>query len=230
VIREQFIEDLEQHDLPQILSNLNRALLILHSPQDETVGIENAAKLFKGAKHPKSFVTLDGADHLLTKKEDSLYAGSLIASWAARYIIRAEDSAPFSEMRVAAQTESDFFTDIKAGQFHLSADSPKRLGGNEMAPSPYDLLMSSLASSTSMTIRHGADEMKRKVSSIKVHLEPRKKEAGGDSENIQLLAINRIIEVRGDLTEQEIKAMASRSPVYRIVKKGLRIETKIILK
>ncbi len=119
VIREQFIEDLEQHDLPQILSNLNRALLVLHSPQDKTVGIDNAAKLFKGAKHPKSFVTLDGADHLLTKKEDSLYAGSLIASWAARYIIRAEDSAPFSEMRVAAQTESDFFTDIKAGQFHL---------------------------------------------------------------------------------------------------------------
>jgi putative redox protein len=209
---------------------LNRALLVLHSPQDQTVGIENAAKLFKGAKHPKSFVTLDGADHLLTQKEDSLYAGSLIASWAARYIIQAEDSAPFSEMRVAAQTESYYFTDIKAGQFNISADRPKRMGGNEMAPSPYDLLMSSLASSTSMTIRYGADDMKREVSSIKVHLEPKKKEQGVNSEKIQLLTINRIIEVKGDLEETEIRTMASRCPVYRIVKKGLRIETEIVKK
>ncbi len=81
-----------------------------------------------------------------------------------------------------------------------------------------------------MTIRYGANDMKREVSSIKVHLEPKKKDTGMDSEKVQLLTISRIIEIRGDLTEQEIKLMASRCPVYRIIKNGLRIETKIILK
>src|SRR5690606_6988373 len=85
-IKEQFLKDLNAKNLDSVVAEFEKALLILHSPQDMTVEIANAEEIYDAARHPKSFVSLDGADHLLTDKKDSLYAGQVIASWALRYI------------------------------------------------------------------------------------------------------------------------------------------------
>lgn len=85
-IRRHFLETLEQDNLAETVRSMRRALLVLHSPIDAVVGIENAAELFGAARHPKSFISLDNADHLLRKSHDAEYAGRLIGAWAAKYI------------------------------------------------------------------------------------------------------------------------------------------------
>ena len=137
-IKQQFVNDLEQQAMPESLSGLRKAVLILHSPLDETVNIENASELFLAAKHPKSFVSLDNADHLLTKEEDARYAGEVIQAWAARFLPEIEESETVADGVVQVRTESGgFFTSIQAGPHHLAADEPVSVGGTNLAPTPY---------------------------------------------------------------------------------------------
>jgi putative redox protein len=130
-IKKQFIEDLQEQDIKAVTDELRKPILILHSPQDNTVSIDNAAKLYSNAIHPKSFVSLDGADHLLSKKEDSQYAGSVIATWARRYVDTTEDDELKTDHHVVAQILNEgYTTELKVGIHSLIADEPKSVGGD----------------------------------------------------------------------------------------------------
>ena len=146
-IKKQFIDDLTHTDLQSRLKQLKKPLLILHSPQDETVGISNAEKIYTHAMHPKSYISLDGADHLLSAKEDSLYVGHMIASWAVRYIDlspKTENLKTDHQVVVRNEAEHNFFSEIMANGHYIMADEPKSVGGTNLAGTPYDLLVAGL--------------------------------------------------------------------------------------
>ena len=172
-LKKQLIEDLQNADLKNKISSLRKALLIMHSPSDNTVGVENAAEIFGAAKHPKSFVSLDNADHLLLDKEDALYAGQLIVSWAKKYlqIKEVEETVPEKVNNVSTRTPSGGFqTEIKVHRHHLLADEPESYGGTDTGPTPYDYLGVALGACTSMTLRMYADRKKWPLESATVEL------------------------------------------------------------
>lgn len=140
-----FLEDLERHDPAKHIGALKKGLLILHSPRDTIVGIDNAAKIFMAAKHPKSFVSLDEADHLLTRHADAAYAAEVLAAWSSRYLEQAP-AEPVPGVRVTEAGQGKFTEDVYAGRHRLRADEPESAGGTDTGPSPYDLLMAALGS------------------------------------------------------------------------------------
>ncbi|MDX1574837.1 MAG: bifunctional alpha/beta hydrolase/OsmC family protein [Kiloniellales bacterium] len=155
-IKKQFLEDIEATRLERAIGELRKALLVFHAPRDTTVGIENAGRIFGAAKHPKSFVSLDDADHLLTRREDASYVAEVLAAWASRYLGLDEDAA----LKAAAGTvvvqeagEGKFAQRVAAGPHHLRADEPLSVGGDDSGPGPYDLLLAGLGACTSMTLR-----------------------------------------------------------------------------
>jgi pimeloyl-ACP methyl ester carboxylesterase len=164
VIKKQFLDDIAAQDQKQRIKNLNKALLVFHAPGDAIVGIENAAEIYAAARHPKSFVSLDGADHLLSRKEDAVYVAEVIAAWAGRYLesggeAAAAGSAGEEGAVIVQETGEGKFTQIiSAGGKHvLKADEPPDYGGLDSGPSPYDLLLSGLGACTTMTMRMYAD-------------------------------------------------------------------------
>lgn len=236
-IKKQFLDDLEQTRMTDSIQNLKKALLILHSPIDNTVGIENAAKIFKTARHPKSFISLDTADHLLMNAEDSLYVGNTVASWAGRYIGRkkavTEKTAP--KNRVVAKTgKQGFRTEIMANGFPLVADEPLSLGGTDLGPSPYEFLTAGLGACTSMTLRMYADRKKWPLDEIIVELAHKKIHARDcetcDTEKGMVDQIERELILKGPLDETQRKRLleiADRCPVHRTLNSKVMIHTKI---
>lgn len=235
-IKKQLIDDLKDHNVLERVRELNKALLILHAPFDNIVGIDNAGKIFAAAKHPKSFVSLDDADHLLSDKDDSEYAGSVIASWAQRYIdkeFQYKNNLDKGQVEVVTY-ESGYFSDIYTNNHHLIADEPESLGGTDMGPTPYDLLLSSLGTCTNITLRMYADRKKIPLSKIlttlnheKIHLEDCKdcEESTGKAD-----LINREIKLEGELSESQIKRLleiADKCPVHKTLDSEIRIETKL---
>ncbi len=221
-IKKQFIEDLEQADGIKKIANLNKALLILHSPQDVTVKVDNAAKIYGAAKHPKSFVSLDGADHLMSNKEDSLYVGDVIATWVGRYIELNTGHQLKPEGDVLIRTGEKYTTEVQAGEHSLIADEPKHVGGDNLGPSPYDYLAAALGSCTSMTLRMYADHKKWDLKEVKVHLthEKRHKEDcdSCESKSTKLDHFDRVIELEGNLDDTQrarLLEIADRCPVHR---------------
>jgi putative redox protein len=155
-VRRQFLDDVREQNLQPRIHDLHRPLLILHAPGDEVVGIENATRIYKAALHPKSFVSLDGADHLLTRREDAAFAAEVIAAWSGRYL--APPTAIATEahpewVRSRASGEGRFQQVLEAAGHRLMSDEPEGLGGNGSGPSPYDLLSAALAACTSMTFQ-----------------------------------------------------------------------------
>ncbi|MEO8117540.1 MAG: alpha/beta fold hydrolase, partial [Bacteroidota bacterium] len=171
-IKKQFLDDLENKPLTEVVSGFGKALLILHSPQDNTVSIKNAEEIYKAARHPKSFVSLDGADHLLSKKEDSQYVGNVIAGWASRYVDIPAEEELLSGREVAATLDSEdkFTTHLKLGDHYFIADEPTEFGGNNFGPSPYQFLSAGLAACTAMTIQMYARRKKWEVLNVTVHI------------------------------------------------------------
>src|SRR5690606_2433868 len=149
-IKKQFLDDLENKSLIDVVHTFEKALLILHSPQDTIVGIKNAEDIYKAAKHPKSFVSLDGVDHLLTNKEDSNYIGHVIAGWASRYLNIPPPDELRSKSKVAASLDADekYTTRLKLGDHSFVSDEPISFGGNNFGPSPYEFLSAGLAACT----------------------------------------------------------------------------------
>ena len=176
-ITRQFLDDLEQTRMEQSIRNLKRPLLVLHSPADETVGIENAMRIFEKADYPKGFVSLDGADHLLSRREDSLYAASILAAWSSRHlgIPRPEISEAVPDNRVIVRGgKVGLQTEILANGHYLLADEPIALGGAGTGPNPYDYLLAALGSCTSMTLRLYADRKALPLDGIVVRLKHEK--------------------------------------------------------
>ncbi|MEQ9169463.1 MAG: alpha/beta fold hydrolase, partial [Marinoscillum sp.] len=172
-IKKQFVDDLKTHTLPSVLKTMRKSLLVLHSPQDATVGIENAAEIYTAAHHPKSFISLDGADHLMTNKADSQYVGKMIASWAERYLHVDNSETIESESQTVVSIKdktNKFLTQIQTGRHSLLADEPADVGGEDLGPSPYQLLTSALGACTAMTMRMYADRKGWEIEEIKVHL------------------------------------------------------------
>jgi uncharacterized OsmC-like protein len=221
--------------MSEVLKNLNKALLVAHSPQDIIVGIDQASKIFKAAKHPKSFVSLNDADHLLSNQEDSLYIGGVIAQWAQRFINIPDEKKPESELQVVASLvdREKFTTQIKAGKHYLVADEPESIGGNDFGPSPYDLVSSALAACTAMTIRMYADRKKWPIEEVNIHIEHSKIHADDcntceHSNSSKIDKFLRVIELKGDLDEsQRIKLMeiADKCPVHRSLHSEIQIES-----
>ncbi|MCV9388301.1 bifunctional alpha/beta hydrolase/OsmC family protein [Reichenbachiella ulvae] len=235
VIKEQFLQDVTSHDLSDDLKSLKKSLLIMHSPQDQIVDIQNAQKMYESAMHPKSFVSLDGADHLLSDKADSDYVGELIASWAKRYLPPKKQSELKTNERVVVQIGADGYTcDILADKHRLRADEPEDVGGNDYGPDPYELLLSSLGACTVMTLRMYADRKKWELEEVKVHLNHEKdypKNCENCDEKSRIDQITRKIELKGNLSEEQKKRLieiANRCPVHRTLHSPVEVYTESI--
>ena len=237
LIKRQFVEDLEEQNLLTVLRGMRKkAFLFLHSPQDRIVGIENAAELYRAAFHSKSFVSLDRADHLLSKKEDAMYVGDLIASWAARYVeIPPEKELSTTDQIVAyLGAEEKFTTEIKTGAHRLTADEPVSFGGNDFGPSPYQLVAAGLAACTAMTLRLYADRKKWDLKEVYVHISHEKTHAEDclncESATSKIDKFTREIELAGDLNDeqkQRLLEIADKCPVHRTLEAKSRIETRL---
>lgn len=238
-IRREFLDDIAEHELMKDVTGLHKALLVMHSPVDDTVGIDSATKIFVAARHPKSFVSLDHADHLLTKPTDALYAADVIAAWASRYIEIAKPAKvvdlPEAPRQVVVQEtrKSKFNQIITVGPHHLVADEPVAAGGEDAGPGPYDFLLAGLGACTSMTMRLYADRKSLPLDRVTVTLKHSKIYAKDCAEcetrEGMLDQIQRDIAMDGALdAEQRKKLMeiADKCPVHRTLTSEIRIVTK----
>jgi putative redox protein len=234
-IKKQLIDDLEEQGSFKVINNLGAALLVMHAPEDSIVALDNATQIFKAAKHPRSFISLDGADHLLSRKTDSEYVGALLAQWANKYIDASKEDKLQSDAHVAVRTgEKGYTTDIKAGKHYFTADEPEDVGGSDLGPSPYGYLLSALGACTSMTLRMYADRKKWDLKEVRVHLEHQKVHAL-DSENCvdksrKIDEMTRSIELEGNLDETQrakLLEIADKCPVHRTLHNDVLIKTSL---
>ncbi len=232
-----FVEDVKAQALGPVIKGLKAALLVMHAPRDAVVGIENATNIFAAARHPKSFVTLDDADHLITEARDAEYAADVIAAWAGRYMALTPPAPPIGApegiVRVSEADSAGFLQDVQAGPHHLRADEPLAYGGTNRGPSPYGLLAAGLGACTSMTLRMYArrkgwplHHVSVDVSHDKVHAQ----DAGTPTAaNIDLF--RRRITVTGDLSvdqRQKLLQIADRCPVHKTLEASSRVETELV--
>ncbi len=238
-IRREFLDDIAEHSLMAHVAKLHKALLVMHAPTDDTVGIDNATRIFVTAKHPKSFVSLADADHLLTNKNDAAYVADVIAAWATRYLDPAvpEQAAVAGEaprnVMVRETRNSKFQQAIATGPHRLLADEPVAAGGEDTGPGPYDFLLASLGACTSMTMRMYADRKSLPLERVTVTLRHQKIHAEDcaecETKAGMLDQIDRVIAMEGALdAEQRKKLMeiADKCPVHRTLTSEIRIVTR----
>ncbi len=242
-IKKQFLEDIESQKLEHDVGAMKKALLVFHSPIDATVGVENAARIFQAAKHPKSFVSLDDADHLLSRKADAVYVADVIAAWAGRFVAgedsgdggRAAPTAAPGTVVVAETGQGKFANQISIGGRHtLTADEPPEVGGSDTGPTPYDLLLAGLGACKAMTMRlyaerkgYALDRAQVTLSHDKIHARDCEdcETAGGRIDRIQTE-----IELSGDLDAEargNIAAIAEKCPVHRTLQSEVLIESRL---
>ena len=236
-IRRQFVDDLERHDLPAAIGGLRKALLVMHAPLDEIVEIDNASQLFIAAKHPKSFVSLDRADHLLSRDADSRYAGSVLAAWASRYLPEADADAVLKgdANEVIARTFIDGFrTDVSAAGHPLVADEPVAVGGSNLGPTPYDLLSAALATCTTMTLKMYATHKKLALNSVSARVTHDKIHADDcsdcESTSGKIDAFRRVLYFDGELSDAQqarLLEIADKCPVHRTLHSEVKVRTRL---
>lgn len=237
-IKKQFLEDLKTKSLPETIKELRMPLLLMHSPQDATVGIKNAEDIYKAAHHPKSFVSLDGADHLLMNKRDSIYVGEVISGWAKRYLsIESEEILLKTKHQVVASLDVDdgFTTQMNVGNHYLVADEPIDFGGNDFGPSPYDLLSSGLSACTAMTLQMYAKRKNWPLENVLVHTTYNKTHAL-DCENCEdnagkIDTFHREIQLNGALDQKQKDRMlqiADKCPVHKTLHSETQVITKLL--
>ena len=237
-LRKQFLDDLAGIDPEAAIRDLGRALLVMHSPMDDVVGIENAARIFQTARHPKSFVSLDQADHLLSNLADSRYAGAVIAAWARRYLAptpAATAKGPGVDQRITARTgPGGFLTEVLVNRHSLVADEPVQAGGTDQGPSPFDLLVAALGACTAMTLRMYADRKGWPLEGATIRLTHDKIHAAEcescETREGMLDRIEREIDIKGPLDanqKQRLLQIADRCPVHRTLTSEVQIQTRL---
>jgi putative redox protein len=235
-IRKGFLDDVAGTKLEEAIAGLRTALLVLHSPTDAQVGIENASRIFLAARHPKSFVSLDDADHLLSRPRDAEYAAEMIAAWASRYLPEpaAEPELEDQQEVIVEETGAGVFSNtIRAGRHRLSADEPPSVGGTDTGPTPYGLLLASLGACTSMTLRLYARRKQWPLEKVRVRLRHEKVHARDcadcETREGKIDRIEKEIVMEGALdTEQRARLLeiADRCPVHRTLHSEVRVETR----
>lgn len=236
-VSEDFLKDLDEFSTESILSKQKIPILIMHSPQDTIVNIENAAEIYNAAFHPKSFISLDGTDHLLTGNRDAEYAARVLGAWVSRYICESEEQKLHTEQEVAVQIGSDKFTsEVVAGAHRMLADEPKSAGGNDLGPSPYQLLNAALGACTVMTLKMYADRKDWPLEKATVHLshnkEYAKDSANPEERKSKIDVFVRQLELEGALDEKQknrLVEIANKCPVHRTLTDS-EVEVKTSLK
>ena len=240
-IRQQLVDDLRNDRVTSAAAAFDGALLVMHSPIDNTVSIDHAAAIYGAARHPKSFVSLDGADHLLSQPADSQYAAAMIGTWADRYLTDLSGAAAApqasAQVVVAETTQGPFLNHVVAGRHRFLADEPESIGGFDAGPGPYEFLGAALGACTSMTIRMYADRKKLpldrvtvEVSHEKVHAVDAAGAEGGDGSTGRVDQFTRILHLAGDLDDDQLASMlriADRCPVHRTLEQSSQIITEL---
>jgi putative redox protein len=236
-IGEGFLDDIKRHRPGQYISRMDAALMVFHAPRDEVVGIDNAREIYEAARHPKSFVSLDGADHLLTENADAVYLADILSAWAARYIGETEknlaDRPGDGVVRVGETGRGRFEQEILTDAHRLVADEPASAGGDDHGLNPYELLAAALGACTSMTIRMYADRREVPLERVSVDVRHEKIHAADcadcETREGKIDRLGRIITLEGDLDEDQrrkLMEIADKCPVHRTLTGEIRIETK----
>lgn len=234
-IRRAFIDDIAEQTLKEKIARLRKALLIFHSPADDVVGIENASRIFEAAKHPKSFVSLAGANHLLSRRSDAAYVANVIAAWAERYLDLPEPQAETAEndVVVSETRRGRFQQEVSIGRHRLIADEPVRSGGLDSGPGPYDFLLAGLGACTSMTLRLYAERKALPLDRVTVRLSHRRVYATDcetcETKEGMLDRIERAITLAGNLDDTQrarLLEIADKCPVHRTLTSEIEIKTR----
>jgi len=242
-IRQQFIDDLRSGAVTDAASVLDAALLVMHSPVDNTVSVDHAGSIFQAARHPKSFVSLDHADHLLSTSADAEYAASVIGAWAARYLVdesgATEAPKPSAQVVVAETTQGLFLNHVVSGRHRFLADEPESIGGFDAGPGPYDLLSAALGACTSMTLRMYADRKQLPLDKVTVEVSHDKVHAtdvatdtadGAVPKSGKIDQFTRVLHLDGELDGEQrasLLKIADRCPVHRTLEQASRIVTQL---
>jgi putative redox protein len=233
-IRREFLDDVAEQNLTQRIAVLRKALLVLHSPVDQVVGIDNASCIFGAARHPKSFVSLDDADHLLGRRSDAVYVAKVIAAWAERYldVVPAAAEPPAPGVMVRETRQSRFQQEVRAGVHGFFVDEPRSVGGSDSGPSPYDLLLAALGACTAMTLRLYAERKALPLDRVSVHLTHTRVHAEDcatcESKEGMIDRIDRIVTLDGALDNaqrQRLLEIADKCPVHRTLTSEVEIRT-----
>lgn len=237
-ITKQFLDDLAEQDFLERLGHLKKALLICHAPRDEYVGIDNATAIFVAAKHPKSFISLDTADHLLRKREDAIYVADVIATWAARYlpaVAAGETSLEPGLVEVRETRTGPLAQLVRAGRHRLMAGEPVAVGGDDAGPGPYDYLLAALGACTSMTMRLYADRKGIPVERFSVRLTHRRVHAEDcvdcETKEGDIGEITKLVTIAGDVPEevrQRLMEIAAKCPVHKTLTHEIKIRSVLV--
>ena len=237
-MKRRFLDDVRAQGGPEHLAKLGRALLVMHAPTDELVSIDHARALYEAARHPKSFVSLDDADHLLSRRRDSAYAADVLAAWAARYLGDDEEGdrdatpAPTPEETVVVERISGLHHRVRAGRHLLEADEPASLGGTDRGPAPYAFVSAGLGACTAMTLemyaKHKAWELAEVSVSVR-HEQDTTKDADGRAQRVD--RFHRVVDLRGELDDtqrERLLEIANRCPVHRtLTENEVRVTTEL---
>ncbi len=220
-ICKQFLDDISESNLKQALKESRFGLLVFHSPTDDVVGIEHAKSIYESAKHPKSFVSLEGADHFLSNPEDSEFVSRMLSSWAERYVTPSKSKSLEREGVIFREVDQNFFLEGVAQGHPIFADEPTEVGGTDVAPSPYGFLSAALAACKLMTLRLYFKKKNISVDEMEIKVTHKKNDSNQDQFNCQI----DFPEEMDETVRERALEISKKCPVHKTLESGSEIRT-----